>query len=77
MEAWVDEQVAVMVDSDKKPWTATLKSHNARGIVVRVTTKTKSNVEEFKGLVSETDVDIWIPFFRLRFSAKGEFKGVA
>lgn len=77
MEDFIDEQVAVMVDSDKKPWMATLKSHSARGVVVSITSKTKSTVEEFKGLVSETDVDIFIPWFRLRFLAHGEFKGIS
>ena len=77
MEDFIDEQVGVMVDSDTKPWMATLKSHSPRGVVVSVTSRTTSNREEFKGLVSETDVDIFIPWFRLRFLAHGEFKGIS
>jgi hypothetical protein len=37
MEEWIDQDVAVMMDSDEKPWKATLKGADARGVVVGVT----------------------------------------
>jgi hypothetical protein len=77
MEEWIDEDVAVMMDSDKKPWKAKLKSVDARGVVVGVTQKQASTVAEFQGLTSETEIDVFIPWFRVRFIGHGSFKGIS
>ena len=76
MEEWIDEVVAVMMDSDEKPWRATLKGADARGVVVGVTQKQTSAVAEFQGLTSETEVEVFIPWFRIRFIGHGRFKGI-
>lgn len=47
VEDFIDEQVAVMVDRDDRPWMATLKSHSARGVVVSITSKTNSTVGSY------------------------------
>ena len=76
MEEWIDEDVAVMMDSDEKPWKATLKGADVRGVVVGVTQKQPSTVAEFQGLTSETEIEVFIPRFRIRFIGHGSFKGI-
>ena len=76
MEEWIDQDVAVMMDSDEKPWKATLKGADARGVVVVVTKKQTSTVAEFQGLTSETEIEVFIPWFRVRYIGHGSFKGI-
>ena len=76
MEEWIDQDVAVMMDSDEKPWKATLKGVDARGVVVGVTQKQTSTGAEFQGLASETEIEVFIPWFRVRFIGHGSFKGI-
>jgi len=76
MEEWIDQAVAVRMDSDEKPWKAILKGADARGVVVGVTQKQTSTVAEFQGLTSETEIEVFIPWFRVRFIGHGSFKGI-
>lgn len=76
MEEWIDQDVAVMTDSDEKPWKATLKGADARGVVVGVTKKQTSTVAEFQGLISETEIEVFIPWFRVKYIGHGSFKGI-
>ena len=76
MEEWIDEEVVVKTDSDEKPWKAILKGADARGVVVGVTRKQTSTIAEFQGLTSETEIEVFIPWFRVRFIGHGSFKGI-
>ena len=76
MEEWIDEEVAVKTDSDEKPWKAILKRMDAHGVVVGVTQKETSTAAEFQGLTGETEIEVFIPWFRVRFIGHGSFKGI-
>ncbi|QIN83695.1 hypothetical protein GBA63_14440 [Rubrobacter tropicus] len=77
MQDWIGDTVAVMVDTDPKPWNAELQGYDRYGIVVRVSNKTKARVEEFKGLEEASDIRMWIPFTRLRLLVNKRFKGIS
>ena len=76
MQDWLDKSVAIVTSDNDKVWSGTLVHSDATGVVISVVNKEEAT-GPFAGLSEESEIQIYVPLFRIRYLAHGEFKRVA
>ena len=76
MNDWVDKSVAILTTDNDKVWSGTLVHSDATGVVISVVNKEEAT-GPFAGLSEESEIQVYIPIFRIRYLAHGEFQGIS
>lgn len=49
----------------------------ATGVIVSITNKSESKIQEFEGLKEETEIQLYVPLFIIKYVAQGPFVGIS
>ena len=76
MNHWIEDDIAVATTETQDVITGKLVSIEPLGIVIATTTKSKA-AKRFEGLMEETDIELFIPFMKIRLCCRANFKGIS
>lgn len=77
MNDWLDKSVSIVTTDKDKVFTGTLLHADATGVIVSITNKSETKIQEFEGLKEETEIQLYVPLFRIKYVAQGNFVGIS
>ena len=75
MNDWLEKSVSIVTTD--KVFTGNLLHADATGVIISVNNKSESKIEEFEGLKEETEIQLYVPLFRIKCVAQGNFVGIS
>lgn len=77
MQDWLDKSVSILTTDKDKMLTGTLLHTDATGVIISITNESESDIQEFEGLKEETEIQVYIPIFRIVCVYQGNFVGIS
>ena len=77
MNDWLDKSVSIVTTDKDKVFTGNLLHADATGVIVSITNKSESKIEKFRGLQEETEIQVYLPLFRIAYICQGNFVGIS